>query len=351
MAQGGGIGSKAEGRLHAHDHRGTRDRMNLGRSLAAMALASLAVAPGSAAAEDNGFTAWLHGLRGEALEQGISAATLDRALSGVAPIPRVLELDRRQPELTLTFARYVELVVPTARVEKGRRILAENRSFLDALEATYGVPPEMLVALWGAESEFGTHTGTFPVVGALATLAYDGRRSAYFRKELLGALRIVDAGHIEPDAMRGSWAGAMGQTQFMPSTFLSYAIDQDGDGRRDIWTNPKDALASAANYLARVGWRRGQGWSEPVLLPTGFDPSLASIEIVKPLAQWRALGLSARDGTPIGESDLPASVVIPDGAQGPAYLVYENFRVLMRWNRSIHFAAAVGILAESVATN
>lgn len=293
--------------------------------------------------------AWTDDLRREAIERGIAPATVDAALDGWQPIERVIELDRSQPEFTLTFSEYLDRVVPTSRVQRGRQLLAEYRNLLDVVARRYGVQPRFVVALWGVESDFGRRTGDFPVIGALATLAYDGRRSAYFRRELLDALQILDDGHISVDRMRGSWAGAMGQLQFMPSSFRRFAVDYDGDGRRDIWDSTADALASAANYLARSGWRDDQTWGREVRLPKGFAADLVGRDVVKPLSEWQALGVRRADGGALPRRDLLASVVQPGGSDGPAFVVYEDYRVLLKWNRSDYFATAVGLLSDRIA--
>jgi membrane-bound lytic murein transglycosylase B len=297
----------------------------------------------------DGFQDWLQGVRQEALARHVSPATLDAALADLAPIPKVIELDRKQPETTMGFAEYLTRVLPERRVQTGRRLLEEHADLLAALQQRYGVQPRFIVALWGMETDFGRVTGGYPVIGALATLAHDGRRSAFFRQELLEALQILDEGHIGLREMTGSWAGAMGQVQFMPSSFRRFATDGDGDGRRDIWASTSDALASAANYLAGSGWRAEQGWGMEVRLPEGFDPALAGAERIRALAEWRALGLKAGDGTELAPGDLAAAVVQPGGPTGPAYLVYDNYRTLLKWNRSDYFAAAVGLLSDRLA--
>ncbi|MBT3170277.1 MAG: lytic murein transglycosylase, partial [Rhodospirillaceae bacterium] len=296
------------------------------------------------------FSVWLADLRAEALGQGISPAILDAALEGVEPIPRVIELDRSQPEGTLTFQQYMERVVPNSRVEKGRKKLAENAAALDAVYKVYGVQPRFIVALWGIETNFGQYTGGFSVVASLATLAHDGRRSAYFRGELLNALRILEEGHITPDAMMGSWAGAMGQSQFMPSSFVKFAIDFDGDGRRDIWTTKADVFGSASNYLAKSGWRGDQTWGRKVKLPGNFDNSLADLKITKTLAAWQKLGVRRANGNDLPRvAGMGASLVFPGGDGGPAFLVYNNYKTVLKWNRSTYFAMAVGHLADRIA--
>lgn len=302
----------------------------------------------AAAAESGAFDAWLSALRTEAAGRGISPAILDAALGDVEPIPRVLELDRKQPEFTLSFGEYLERVVPGRRVRQGQQLLAQHRDLLESVAAHYHVQPRFIVALWGIETDFGRLTGGFPVVGALATLAWEGRRQAFFRGELLDALQILEEGHVTPAAMQGSWAGAMGQPQFMPSSFRRFAEDFDGDGRRDIWGTRADVFASAANYLARSGWRDDQTWGREVRLPRGFDRSLLGLETEKRLSEWQALGVRRADGSDLPTRDLPASLVRPGGDSGPVYAVYGNYRVLMRWNRSTYFATAVGVLSDRI---
>jgi membrane-bound lytic murein transglycosylase B len=291
---------------------------------------------------------WLDALRAEALQRGIGAETLDAALRDIKPIPRVIELDRRQPEGRMTFAEYLKIVAPPSRVQRGRSLLAQHKALLDEVSATYGVPASVIVALWGVESDYGRRTGGFSVIGALATLAYDGRRGAYFRRELLDALQILNEGHITPALMTGSWAGAMGQSQFMPSSFLSRAVDHDGDGRRDIWTTYADVFASAANYLKRAGWRQGQRWGRRITLPADFDTALIDLNVAKSLGAWQTLGVRNAKGQALPKVSLDASLVAPDGPDGPAFLIYHNFRVLLTWNRSTYFGTAVGLLSDQI---
>lgn len=326
--------------------------IRLSRVLACVAMVALAgagVGQSAARAAETDFETWLAVLRQEAAARGLKPATIEAALTGLTPIPRVIELDRKQPEFTMTFQDYMDRAVSPARVERGRELMREHRALLAEVEAKYRVPPRFVVALWGIETDFGRLKGSFPVVQALATLAYDGRRSAYFRRELFDALSIIDQGHITPDTMIGSWAGAMGQNQFMPSSFLRYAVDYDGDGRRNIWTSHADVFASTANYLKTVGWREDQTWGRPVALPTGFDLGQAKLEIQKPLEEWQALGVRRMDGADLPGRTLSASIVLPAGAGGPAFMIYENFRVILRWNRAQFFATAVGQLADRLA--
>ena len=309
-------------------------------------VASLAVTPARAADD---FFLWLEELRAEALGQGISPAILDAALKDVAPIPRVIELDRSQPEGTLTFQQYMERVVPNSRVKKGRNKLAKNAAALNAVHKVYGVQPRFIVALWGIETNFGQYTGGFSVVASLATLAFDGRRSAYFRGELLKALQILQEGHITPEKMVGSWAGAMGQSQFMPSSFLAYARDHDGDGAKDIWNTQADVFASAANYLKNVGWNDDLTWGREVRLPPGFDASLAALDVVKKIGDWQQLGVRRTDGADLPARTIDASIILPGGQGQPAFMIYDNYRATLRWNRSHYFATAVGLLSDRIA--
>ena len=319
------------------------------RSGALILSAGLALSTAQAQETVVDFDVWLDGVRSEAVGRGISERIIAAALTGIAPIPRIIELDRAQPEFTLTFEQYLERVVPEARVAKGRQMLDANRALLDEVGATYGVQPRFIVALWGIETDFGRLTGGFSVVEALATLAYDGRRSEFFRNELFDALQILNEGHISPAAMTGSWAGAMGQSQFMPSSFLGYAQDYDKDGRRDIWTTKADVFASAANYLANYGWASDQTWGREVRLPGAFDPALIGLEVKRSLSKWQGLGVRRADGSDLPVRDMAGSIVLPDGEGGRAFLVYGNFETILRWNRSTYFGIAVGRLADRIA--
>ena len=310
-------------------------------------VATLAGAPVSHAA-DIDFASWLQALRSDALASGVRAQTLDAALANVQPIPRIIELDRKQPEFTATFDQYVSRTVGEARIAEGKAKLRERRALLDEVAAKYQVQPRFIVALWGMETDFGKQTGGYPVINALTTLAYDGRRAGFFRNELMQALKILDEGHIGLTAMTGSWAGAMGQNQFMPSSFMRFAVDQDGDGRRNIWTSLPDVFASTANYLRQSGWRDDLTWGREVVLPAGFDIRLADLEVKKPLAEWHRLGVRRTDGGPLPQRDLVASIVIPAKSAQPAFLVYDNYRALMRWNKSLFFATAVGMLSDRI---
>ena len=295
------------------------------------------------------FDEWVKEFKAEAIEQGISSSLVDKAFQGVAPISRVLELDRKQPESRMTFREYRKSIVSPQRIARGREMMAQHRDLLHEVGERYGVQPRFIVALWGIETNYGKNSGGYRIVDALATLAFDGRRSQYFRTELLNAFRILQGGHTSLDTMKSSWAGAMGQCQFMPSSFLKLAVDFNGDGHKDIWNTPADVFASAANYLAQSGWRGTQIWGRRAKLPPGFDSNQASLKISKPLQVWQKIGIRKRDGNDLPLAPLNASIVLPDGKGGPAYLVYDNYRVIMKWNRSTYFATSVGLLADALA--
>ena len=300
-----------------------------------------------AKAEPTGdFQTWLHGVRQEALGRGVSQPILDAALGGIEPIPKVLELDQRQPEFVDTFLNYLDRRVTPERVEEGRKLMRQHGKLLSRLSRKYDIPANMLVAFWGLETHYGKFLGSHPVPAALATLAYDDRRGEFFRRQLLDALDILQAGHIAPEDMKGSWAGAMGQLQFMPSTFQAYAVDGDGDGRKDLWNTLPDAFASAANYLHQLGWHGGERWGREVRLPRGFDWGLANLNTRKPVSAWRALGVTQANGKALPKADISGAILLPQGHAGPAFLVYRNYDTILIWNRSYNYALAVGHLAD-----
>ena len=304
--------------------------------------------PPVGAVDDAAFQAWLKGVAEEAAARGVSRATLDRALPGLSPIERVIELDRRQPEFTMTLDRYLRNVVSQTRIDRGRRLLAAHRDEIEAIAARHGVQPRYLVALWGIETNFGSNTGGFQVIPALATLAYEGRRAEFFRKQLMDALVIMDRQDMEVAEMKGSWAGAMGQVQFMPSTYMAYAHDGDGDGDMDIWEDRVDALSSAANYLSSLGWDPGETWGRPVRLPKGFDTALAENKVYKGLNEWQEMGVRRPDGSDLPSPNLRSRILLPSGPDGPAYVVYGNFDRILNWNRSNFFGIAVGKLSDRI---
>ncbi len=315
-------------------------------SAALIALSLILVRPSLAAGSED-FAAWLAALRSEAAKKGISTNILEAAFTGVdEPLARVLELDQSQPEFVQTFSGYMKNRMSDARIRRGRELLVKHKELFKRIEQQYGVQPQYLASFWALESNFGDATGGFSVINALATLAYDPRRSDFFRGELFTALQILQAGHIKPGEMTGSWAGAMGQCQFMPSTFQHYAVDGDGDGRIDIWHSLPDVLASAAHYLAQSGWKADERWGREVVLPANFDFALTGTGARKSVSAWNELGVRRLDGKPIGQAEMLASIIVPAGVDGPAFLTYDNFRTTMVWNRSTFYAIAVGHLAD-----
>jgi membrane-bound lytic murein transglycosylase B len=309
----------------------------------------------SAMAQDAGpatkdFTSFLSDLRREAVEKGISPATLDRALAVIQPDPHVIDLLGRQPEHERTAGQYIAIMVTPERFAAGRSRLAEHAELLSAIESRYGVDRHVLTAIWGVETRFGQSMGDRPVVQSLATLAHaDPRRPQFWRGELIAALRILQNGDVTPDRMTGSWAGAMGHAQFMPSTYLRHAVDHDGDGRRDIWGAPGDALASAAAYLAASGWARGQPWGFPVVLPEGFDLGHSAPGQARRAADWQKVGVSNFPGTPWPATTGDLALILPAGAAGPAFLLTDNFRALLRYNAATSYALSVGLLGDALA--
>ncbi|MCF6324478.1 MAG: lytic murein transglycosylase [Gammaproteobacteria bacterium] len=300
--------------------------------------------------DDADFARWLVDFKQEARENGISDAILEEAFEGVKPSPRVVKLDRSQPETIQTFQDYIEKRVTPYRIELGRKQYRENRQLFQQIEARFGVQGRFIAAFWGMETSYGRFSGGHYVIGALTTLAYDPRRAKFFRKQLMDALTILDEGHITVDNMKGSWAGAMGQTQFMPSTFRAYAMDGDGDGKINIWESKADAFASAANYLSSIGWRSDQTWGREVLLPNDFDQGLIKDKVKKTLAEWQALGVRKMFGKNLPKRDLVAMVVQPDGPGARAFITYPaNYSAILDWNRSHKFAISVGTLADAIA--
>lgn len=295
------------------------------------------------------FIAWRDGFRRQALAQGIEPATFDRAFAGVGVNPTVVRLDGKQAEFTKPIWDYLDSAASPTRIETGRAAAARLGPTLAAIEARYGVDRQAVLAIWGMETNYGKNRGEIPVIEGLATLAYDGRRRGFAEEQLIDALRILQSGDITPDRMLGSWAGAMGHTQFMPSSYLSYAVDFTGDGRRDVWSDdPTDALASAANYLAHAGWVRGQPWGIEVHMPPGFDFASADQKNRQPVSVWRAKGVTRMDGGPLPDHG-PAAIIAPAGARGPTFLVFQNFYVIKRYNNAMSYAMGVGHLGDRIA--
>jgi len=310
------------------------------RLLLTAAVSTAAAAPGS-------FQTFLADLRNQARRAGISGATLDRALAGLQPNQKVLERDQHQPEFTLTWAKYRAMLITDQRITNGRAAYQQNRALFARVRDVYGVDPGVIIGIWGLESSFGTGMGDFHVIEALATLAWEGRRASFFRGELMAALHILDHGDVTPAHMMGSYAGAMGQPQFMPSSYLRYAVDFEGNGRRDIWTSKPDVLASIANYLQSSGWRGGDTWGQPVILAQGFTGETGR-DARKSVAEWMRLGVRAGSNRPLPRPDIQAAVVQPDGPGTEAFLVYGNFAAIRRYNPSDYYALTVGLLGDSV---
>ena len=293
------------------------------------------------------FADWRQAMRSEAIATGIDAALFDRVFAGVTPDPAVLKADSSQPEFTRPVWEYLDGAVSSSRIGRGRVLLAQHNTMLQRIEQQYGVEAQILVAIWGLESNFGNNIGSHSVIRSLATLAYDGRRQGFWRAQLLDALQILQNGDVPSDRMIGSWAGAMGQTQFMPTTYNQHAVDFDGDGKRDLWNSSADALASAAHYLQASGWQRGQPWGFEVRLPSDFDYALADPDQRRSLTEWAELGV--RPLAPTGAAaSARASLQLPAGHQGPAFLLLDNFRSILKYNNSTSYALAIGLLADNL---
>lgn len=291
--------------------------------------------------------AWVAGMRAKALAQGIDPQWWDYVMQDFTPSSKIIRLDRKQPERSKPFSAYLSTTVAKPRIEEGRMLLAKNAQALQGVEEAYHVPASIIVALWGKETSYGKVTGNFYVPHALATLAYDGRRAELFEKELIASLRILQEGHIRPEEMKGSWAGAMGQTQFMPTSFYLYGVDADGDGKRDIWNTQADVFASIANYLAQSGWNPAYGWGMKVRVPADLQAQ-EDINGFKPLSYWKEQGVLLMDGGDLPEDAPELALMVPDKNENDAYLITSNFHVILKWNKSRYFATAVGTLADAI---
>ena len=309
-------------------------------------LAPLLLAASLPAAADPAFQACLEGLRPQAAAAGIRADTFDKHTAGLAPDPTVLESLDFQPEFRTPIWDYLAGLVDDERVEDGRAMLAEHADLLRRVEATYGVDPQTVVAVWGVESNFGRTFGKKPLLASLATLSCAGRRQAFFRSELFATLKLIQSGDLRPEGLVGSWAGAFGHTQFMPSTYARIAVDFDGDGRRDLVGSIPDALASTANYLKRSGWRTGQAWGREVVLPAGFDTSVNGRQARRPLSSWLARGAKPADGRALAGSEDPTALLLPAGKDGPAFLVHKNFDAIYSYNAAESYALAIAHLSD-----
>lgn len=296
------------------------------------------------------FIQYVENIKAEAIALGIDTSVVNNAFDEVEFLQRSVTSDKEQPEFKMTLDTYIPRAVPHWKIKQARDAYKEHYHLLQEIGKAYGVQPRFIVALWGIETNFGRLTGSHYVISSLTTMAYEGRREALFKKQLFAALTILEEGHITQDKFIGSWAGAMGQVQFMPTSYLNYAVDYDGDGRKDIWGTHADVFASAANYLKQEGWDDSETWGRQVQLPENFDLSLAGIDKQKSLQEWQALGIRKYDGKDLPQADLQASIVIPDDENGRVYIAYNNYKVLMHWNRSYYFATAVGFLSEHIQT-
>ena len=312
---------------------------------------SAAVGSSSARAQASvqNYSGFLASVRAQALAQGLSPSIVSQALSlTTQPNASVLKLDRHQPEFTLTWAQYRDRVLPESRFAKGRTVYAAQQAVMSPVSARFGCDDRAVMGIWGLESGFGAHDGTYSVIDALATLAFDGRRSAFFRNELIKALQILNDGDIAPAAMIGSYAGAMGQAQFMPSAYLRYAADGDGDGKRNIWTSEADVFASIANYLGKCGWQPNEPWGQEITLAKVLDKAEIGRTRQRTLGEWMALGVRRADGTAFSRLDVKGAVVQPDGPGTQAFMVYHNFNVIRRYNPSDYYALGVGLLGSGI---
>lgn len=311
---------------------------------------------------EQGFSDYVVQLKADALAKGFSQRLIDDSFAQVKFHKRAVKADRSQPENVETLDTYLPKRVPKWKVDKARALFKKHQVLLTEIGNKYQVQPRFIVALWGLETNFGKFTGGYNVISALSTLAYEGRRESFFKKQLMAALTILDEGHINISEMKGSWAGAMGQNQFMPTSFLSYAVDGDGDGKKDIWQSQADVFSSMANYLHKEGWSDELTWGRQVKLPKGFDNTLAIPKNTgsrknwlkawaaseKTLAQWQELGVRRADGTNLPNVDIKATLVFPDNENGRVYLAYDNYKSLMHWNLSYYFVSSVGHLSDQI---
>ncbi|PJD92456.1 MAG: lytic transglycosylase [Legionella sp.] len=310
-----------------------------GSLLVCLPLISLATQPS--------WTSWVSDVRKEALAEGIRADVFDTAFADIhEPSRQVKGLAKSQPEHRLTYQKYLSSRVDAYRITIGRSQYKKNQEIADKIGKTYGVDPCFIMSFWGMETSYGSYMGTFPVIKSLATLAYDSTRPAFFRKELFLALHILNDGHVSLQDFKGEWAGASGQPQFLPSSWVRYAVDYDGDGRKDIWKSKPDVFASIANYMKINGWHTGEPWAVLVKLPTHFDMTLQGKATVKPVKEWNAMGVRRTDGSPLPYPELEASIVQPNG--GPVFLAYPNYKMILKYNNSIYYAGAIGYLADKI---
>ncbi|WMN62107.1 lytic murein transglycosylase (plasmid) [Pseudoalteromonas xiamenensis] len=325
-------------------------------------LVSIALSGNVFAKTEEEFSQYVEQLKVEATEKGYSQSLIDTAFATVKFKKKVIAQDKSQPEVVETLETYLPKRVPQWKVDKARELYKENKTLLEKIAKEYGVQARFIVALWGLESNFGRVQGSYPVISALVTLAFDGRREEMYKRQLWAALDILKDGHIDIEHFKGSWAGAMGQTQFMPTSFNSFAVDYNKDGRKDIWTTREDAFASIANYLSQVGWNKDLTWGRQVKLPDSYQKEWivrrgtksrkewleAWSSSERSLQEWQQLGVKRADGSDLPKVDLKAALVMPDDEKGRMYLAYDNYKALMHWNRSYYFATSVGYLSDRI---
>ncbi len=322
--------------------------MKVRRGIFLLILLAVWAVPGPLQAQTTSFQAWVNGLWPQARARGVTRATFKRAFKGVSLDQSVLDAAAKQPEFTKAIWQYLAGAVSQRRIDDGRTKLVEQGRVLGRIYRRFGVDKYIVLALWGMETAYGSFTGNKNTIRSLATLAYKGARRKFGRQQLLAALQILQNGDVTPEKMEGSWAGAMGHTQFIPTTFRKYAVDFNRDGRRDIWGTIPDALASTAHYLKKMKWQRGAPWGYEVVLPKGFNYSRAVLRITKPTAEWVARGVKRADGKKFGAWARAGAIILPAGAKGPAFMVFRNFRVIMRYNHSVSYALAVSLLAQRI---
>lgn len=308
------------------------------------------------------FQTYLDALKQEAIAKGYDSQLIEQAFAGASYKEKIVSADKNQPEVKETLETYLPKRVPQWKIDRARKLYAENQDVLEKVAKDFGVQARFIVAIWGLESNFGAIQGGHNVISSLVTLAFDGRRETMYKKQLWAALDILKSGHITLDKFKGSWAGAMGQTQFMPTSFNAYAVDYNNDGRKDIWTTKEDAFASIANYLKQEGWNDSLTWGRQVKLPENFDSKYVLVRGTKTrkqwlefwndsersLAEWQALGVRRADGSDLPNVDVRAALVMPDDINGRMYLAYDNYKVFMHWNRSYYFATSVGYLSDRI---
>ncbi len=325
-------------------------RIRLTAAISVALMAGLSAAANAAPCRSNmSFERWLEDFKREAVAQGVSAPTVASALAGVGFDQGIVNKDRGQGVFAQSFLQFSDRMAAGYRIQKGGALIKRHAAIFARVERQYGVPPQPIVAFWGLETDFGANTGTLPTLRSLVTLAYDCRRPEKFRPELIDALRVIQRGDLTAQQMVGAWAGELGQMQFMPSTYFKYAVDFDGDGRRDLLRSAADAIGSAGNFLAQLGWRRGEPWIEEVRLPQNLPWDQADLAIQHPRSQWARYGVTQRDGRPLPADGLRASLLLPMGRMGPAFLAYHNFKVLLDWNESLVYSTTVAYLATRLA--